>query len=114
MLGQIEPDLRPDDLLVFQTPGGSPIRYENFRRRAWNPVVLDLFGGSRRVTPHMLRHTWASLHLSRGTPIEWVRKMGGWASTQMLLDTYAHFLPRDMRGFSNALRAGDGPTRTQR
>lgn len=40
--------------------------------------------------------------------------MGGWVSTQMLLDTYAHFLPRDKRGFSNALRAGGGPTRTQR
>jgi len=40
--------------------------------------------------------------------------MVGWASTQMLLDTYAHFLPRDLRGFSNALGAGDGPRRTQR
>ena len=40
--------------------------------------------------------------------------MGGWASTQVLLDTCAHFLPRDMRGFSNALGAGDGPRRTQR
>ena len=59
------------------------------------------------MTPHTLRHTWASLHLARGTPLEWVRRMGGWASTQMLLDTYAHFLPREMRGFSNALGASD-------
>jgi hypothetical protein len=33
--------------------------------------------------------------------------MGGWASTQMLLDTDSHFLPREIRGFSNALNAAD-------
>jgi hypothetical protein len=39
--------------------------------------------------------------------------MGGWASTQMLLDTYSHFLPREMRGFSNALDAPDRTTPNQ-
>jgi len=70
-------------------------------------VVKDVFESKRRVTPHTLRHTWASLHLSRGTPLEWIRRMGGWASSQMLLDVYSHFLPREMRGFSNALSASD-------
>ena len=65
------------------------------------------------MKPHSLRHTWATLHLSRGTPIEWVRKMGGWSSAKMLLDVYAHFLPREMRGFSNTLSHGDGTTRNQ-
>ncbi|MBW2448584.1 MAG: tyrosine-type recombinase/integrase [Deltaproteobacteria bacterium] len=69
--------------------------------------MKDVFESKRRVTPHTLRHTWASLHLSRGTPLEWIRRMGGWASSQMLLDVYSHFLPREMRGFSNALSASD-------
>jgi len=35
----------------------------------------------------MLQHTWPSLYLGRGTPIEWIRKMGGWAWAQTLLYT---------------------------
>jgi integrase len=101
------PDICPSNSLVFTTPGGSPIRYENFLRRAWDPVALGVFGKSRRVTPHCLRHTWASLHLAKGTPIEWVRRMGGWASAKMLLDVYGHFIPREMQGHSNALEPVD-------
>ncbi len=55
------------------------------------------------MTPHSLRHTWATLHLARGTPIEWVWQMGGWTSAKMLLDVYGHFLPREMRGDADAL-----------
>ncbi len=44
------------------------------------------------MTPHSLRHTWATLHLARGTPIEWVRQMGGWSSAKMLLDVYSHYI----------------------
>ena len=33
-----------------------------------------LFGPGRRVTPHMLRHTFASLHLARGTNLKWVQE----------------------------------------
>ena len=36
-----------------------------------------------------------------------VRRMGGWSSAKMLLDVYAHYLPREMRGFSNSLSASD-------
>jgi integrase len=54
-----------------------------------------------------LRHTWASLHLARGTPIEWVRVMGGWSSAKMLLDVYGHYMPREMRGFSDSLAPAD-------
>ncbi len=79
----------------------------------WDSIVLEVFGSDRRVTPHSLRHSWATLHLSRGTPIERVRKMGGWSSAKMLLDVYGHFLPREMRGFSNTLTHRDVTTRNQ-
>ena len=106
-LKAVRPDICPPGHLVFRTPGGSPIRYENFLHRVWDPVVLEVFGLDRRVTPHTLRHTWASLHLARGTPIEWVRRMGGWSSAKMLLDVYGHYIPREMRGFSSALAPSD-------
>ncbi len=59
------------------------------------------------MTPHSLRHTWDSLHLARNTPIEWVRAMGGWSSAKMLLDVYGHYMPREMRGFSDSLAPSD-------
>jgi integrase len=110
----LKPDIHPKEALAFTTPAGHPIRYENFRRRIWNPISCQAFDGDRRVTPHSLRHTWASLHMARGTPIEWVRTMGGWASAKMVLDVYGHFLPREMRGYSDALAPGDrtGPHQT--
>ena len=54
-------------------------------------------------TPHGLRHTFASLHLARGTPIKWIQSRGGWASAKLVLDLYGHFLPSDYSGFADAL-----------
>lgn len=107
-----KPDIHPPNALAFTSPKGHAIRYENFRRRVWNPIIEKAFEGrdGLAVTPHSLRHTWATLHLSRGTPIEWVRKMGGWSSSKMLLDVYGHYLPREMRGFSDALAPVDRTT----
>ncbi len=65
----------------------------------------------KRITPHSLRHTFASLHLSTGTNQLWVQRQGGWKSLSVLLDTYAHFMPSELsgRGFADALTALDGP-----
>ena len=107
-LETIKPDIHPPEALAFTTPRGHALRYENFRRRIWDPIVEKTeFKSDRNVTPHSLRHTWATLHMARGTPIEWVRKMGGWSSAKMLLDVYGHFLPSEMRGFSDALAPVD-------
>ncbi len=37
-------------------------------------------GKGRRFTPHGPRHTFASLHLARGTNLEWIQTQGGWSS----------------------------------
>ena len=65
-------------------------------------------GRSRRFTPHGLRHTFASIHLSRGTNLLWVQRQGGWTSPAVLLSTYAHFLPSELSGFADVLTAADG------
>ena len=38
---------------------------------------------------HDLRHTWASWHVQAGTPLNVLKKLGGWASLDMVL-RYAH------------------------
>ena len=113
-LRQLATPIDPAGVRVFRTRGGSPIHYPNFRRRVWNPVADDLFGKARRVTPHTLRHTWATLHLVRGTPIKWVQEQGGWASARMLLDVYSHAIKREMQGHADALSPARSATQRNR
>ena len=78
----------------------------NIRNRVFAPALRRALGpGHRRLTPHSLRHTFASLHLSRGTNLLRVQQQGGWTSPQVLLDTYTHFMPSEVRGFADALTA---------
>jgi integrase len=53
---------------------------------------------------HDLRHTCATLLLSRGVPVKVVSEMLGHASVSITLDTYSHVLP-DMQ--ESAARAMD-------
>lgn len=112
-LAKRRPDVHPPDALVFPSRTGGHLDAENFRRRVWSGIIGDAIPG-RALTPHCLRHTWASLHLARGTPIKWVQEQGGWASSKMLLDVYGHFMPREMRGFSNVLGGPPDLTRPDR
>ncbi len=110
-LASQRPDLFPQDALAFPNTDGSFIDPTNFRRRVFDRVVRRAFGRDhRRVTPHTLRHTFASLHLARGSNLLWVQNMGGWQSPQVMLDTYTHFLPTKLSGFADSLTAPSGGT----
>jgi len=61
----------------------------------------------------MLRQTWASPHLARGTNLMWVQHAGGWTSAKMLLDAYGTFMPTETRGFADALKPQTAPRRPQ-
>lgn len=89
--------------LVFTAPRGGEVNAENFRRLVWSPAVKAAFGKGRHLTPHVLRHTWCSLHLAAGTPIHWIREQGGWASAKMLLDTYGHLIKDKRRGYADRI-----------
>lgn len=45
---------------------------------------------------HDLRHTWASWHVQRGTPLHVLQELGGWASLTMV-QRYAHLNPGALR-----------------
>jgi integrase len=77
-------------------------------RQIFNRVVSEAIGDRFHHTPHDLRHTWASLHMARGTPLKWIQEQGGWTTAKLLLETYGHFMPTESRGFSDAIAALDG------
>jgi integrase len=104
------PDLFPDDELVFSNEAGGFINPRNFRQRTWNRAVRKALGRGRTPTPHSLRHTFASLHMARGTNLKWLQAQGGWASAKMLLDVYGHYLPGESRGFADALSTAPNGT----
>jgi integrase len=56
----------------------------------------------RRVTPHDLRHTAASLAISAGANVKVVQRMLGHKSAKATLDTYAALFPDDVDNVTNA------------
>ena len=102
------PDVFGGDELAFPSRSGTPMEYQNFRSRVFNRIVRRAFGSGRQITPQCLRHTFASLHLARGTNLMWVQEAGGWTSAKMLLDVYGHFMPTESAGFADAITVPDG------
>ncbi len=76
---------------VFRSSVGGPLQESNVRRRLLAPC-LDR-AGIRQIHPHVLRHTFASLLLSNGEPITYVKEQLGHASIQLTVDTYGHLIP---------------------
>jgi integrase len=53
------------------------------------------------ITPHILRHSWASYHYALNRDLLMLARDGGWASTA-LCERYAHLMPA---GHEAAIRA---------
>lgn len=51
---------------------------------------------------HDLRHTWASWHAQRGTPLMVLKELGGWETIQMV-QKYAHLAPSHMASHANTV-----------
>jgi integrase len=58
--------------------------------RLWHRVLAK--AGVRYRKPHALRHSFASILLSRGANLLAVQKAGGWRSATVLLETYAKWI----------------------
>ena len=100
----------PETATVFPNFSGGMLIPEYVRNKVFSRVVRKALGEGRRFSPHGLRHTWASLHMARGTPLKWIQEQGGWTTAKVLLDTYGHFMPTESRGFADALAAAsDAP-----
>lgn len=83
--------------VVFRYEGkplGSP-------KTAWRKAVAR--SGLDGFRWHDLRHTWASWHVQRGTPLAVLRELGGWRSMAMV-QRYAHLAASHVAQFADNAR----------
>src|SRR5215208_3171410 len=80
-----------DSGLVFATGKDTPHDSQNIVNRHFKPLL------KRAELPdirwHDLRHTCATLLLSRGTHPKYVQQLFGHASIRLTLDRYSHWIP---------------------
>ena len=90
--------------LVFTTGIGTPMDGDNLVKRSFKPLM------SRTRLPqirfHDLRHTFATLLLSRGTHPKVVQEMLGHADISQTMDTYSHVLPDMQKGAVSEIEEG--------
>lgn len=87
--------LRPDgeEALAFPSKAGTVLRYPNMLRRVLRPAAEE--AGASWAGFHSLRHTYASLHLEKGTNVVRLSRMLGHHDPSFTLRRYAHLIPGD-------------------
>jgi integrase len=83
-------DRYQDQGLVFATNTGGPINPSNLRRRSFASLLEQ--AGLPHMRFHDLRHTCATLLLSRGVHPKFVQELLGHATIAITLDTYSHVI----------------------
>jgi integrase len=84
-------DVYQDGDLVFATRIGTPTQHRNFERRHFQ--VIREAAKLPKIRLYDLRHTSATLLLSKGINPKIVSERLGHASVVLTLDTYSHVLP---------------------
>jgi integrase len=82
------------DATVFTTEDGTMVDPANFRNRVMRPAAAE--AGLEWVTPHTLRHTFASRCFRHGCNVKQVQALLGHHSPAFTLETYVHLLPEDL------------------
>jgi integrase len=86
---------------------GHPLDAVNFTNRVWYPLLRHL--GMTLRPPYQMRHTAATLMLASGENAEWVAKVLGHATTEMLFRVYSRFVPnltrQDGRAFAGLINS---------
>ncbi len=86
---------------VFPNDRGGALNITNLRERVWRPAIRR--GGLRERTMYQTRHTFATLALSSGEALDWVSKMLGHRTTQMVIRHYQKYVPNLTRRDGDAL-----------
>ena len=86
---------------VFWNREGGPIDAQNFTKRVWRSLLAYLDLDYRR--PYQTRHTTATLMLAAGESPEWIARVLGHSSTEMLFKTYSRYVPNLTRQDGSAM-----------
>jgi integrase len=78
--------------LMFTAPSGGMVNLSNFRKGVWKKARTDAKVPYRSFD--QCRHTYATLTLAAGAPIEWISRQLGHAKIQTTISHYARWLPR--------------------
>jgi integrase len=89
--------------LVFATEIGTPLNRHNATQRSFRPLLER--AGLPQIRFHDLRHTCATILLSRGVHAKFVQELLGHATIAITLDTYSHVLPGMGGGTADAMDA---------
>ncbi len=81
-------------------------RFATFTSRIWHPLLIT--AGLRRVNPHTLRHTYASLLIMRGENLTYIKEQLGHSSIRVTVDLYGYLIPGVHRGAVEALAEATG------
>jgi integrase len=108
---QLEEKLRAggayqDNALVFATSLGTPFGPETVTQRSFKPLLKR--AGLPEIRFHDLRHTYATLLLTRGVHPTYVQRALGHSSVKMTLDRYSHWMPSMGRATAEAIEAALG------
>jgi len=76
---------------IFATSVGTPADMYNIKQRYFKTVLKK--AGLRSIRFHDLRHTYASLLLSKGEPVLYVSNQLGHSNPQFTMKIYAHWIP---------------------
>lgn len=87
--------------LVFPNGDGKPMDADNLRCRVFHKIIEKADLPKFRI--HDIRHTFASLLLSQGEPLNYVKEQLGHASIQTTVDVYGHVVPGSNRNAVNRL-----------
>jgi integrase len=92
-LGEIDRvgSLWSENGLIFASEMGEPLNRHNVTRRSFKPLLKR--AGLPQIRFHDLRHTCATLLLTRNVNPKIVSEMLGHSSIAITLDTYSHVLP---------------------
>lgn len=86
-------DLWQDHDLVFPNRVGKPLDHNNLYYREYMSLLKKAGLGDAGFTFHSLRHTCATLLLSKNVNSKIVQEMLGHATISQMMDTYSHVMP---------------------
>jgi len=86
---------------LFYNDEGRPLDPNNVVKRCFHKSLTK--AGLRRVRFHDLRHTFASIHISQGESLAYVRDQLGHHSIQITVDIYGHLVPGSNKSAADRL-----------